>query len=134
MPKLCTIFGYKNRPHNRRGKKAKRLQRILDQSAYDLTVFKLHFGPMTLKLYDKGPRGLRMEAIAHNTKGLRCGKLIEKLPIMLKKLQEMTIGFLNVVQAAHRSFLPDDALDSLIKPSQRGNRRLAGVDLQQRRI
>jgi hypothetical protein len=134
VPKLCTIFGYKSRPHNRRGKKAKRLQRILDQSAYDLTVFKLHFGPMTLKLYDKGPRVLRMEAVAHNTKGLRCGKVIEKLPIMLKKLQEMTIGFLNVVQAAHRSFLPDDALDSLIKPSQRGNRRLAGVDLQQPRI
>jgi len=75
-----------------------------------------------------------MEAIAHNTKGLRCGKVIEKLPIMLKKLQEMTIGFLNVVQAAHHSFLPDDALDSLIKPTQRGNRRLAGVDLQQPRI
>jgi len=106
VAKLCTIFGYKHRPHNRRGKKPKRLQRILDQSAYDLTVFKLHFGPMTLKLYDKGPRVLRMEAIAHNTKGLRCGKLIEKIPIMLKKLQEMTIGFLNVVQAAHRSFPP----------------------------
>src|SRR5210317_1661425 len=134
VPKLCTIFGYKTRPHNRRGKKTKRLQRILDQSAYDLTVFKLHFGPMTLKLYDKGPRVLRMEAIAHNTKGLRCGKVIEKLPIMLKKLQEMTIDFLNVVQAAHHSFLFDDALDSLIKPTQRGNRRLAGVDLQQPRI
>jgi DNA-binding transcriptional ArsR family regulator len=134
VPKLCTIFGYKKRPHSRRVKKPMRLQRILDQSAHDLTVFKLHFGPMTLKLYDKGPRVLRIEAIAHNTKGLRCGKLIEKLPIMLNKLQDMTIGFLNVVQAAHRSFLPDEALDSLIKPSQRGNRRLAGVDLQQPRI
>ena len=134
VPRLCTIFGYKTRPHNRRGKKSKRLQRILDQSAYDLTVFKLHFGPMTLKLYDKGARVLRVEAIAHNTKSLRCGKLIEKLPIMLNKLQDMAIGFLNVVQAAHRSFLPDDALDRLIKPSQRGNRRLAGVDLQQPRI
>ena len=134
VPKLCTIFGYKKRPHSRGVKKPMRLQRILNQCAHDLTVFKLHFGPMTLKLYDKGPRVLRIEAIAHNTKGLRCGKLIEKLPIMLNKLQDMTIGFLNVVQAAHRSFLPDDALDRLIKPSQRGNRRLAGVDLQQPRI
>jgi hypothetical protein len=134
VPKLCTLFGYKNRPHHRQGKKSKRLQRILDQTAHDLTVFKLHFGPMTLKLYDKGPRLLRVEAIAHNTKALRCGKVLEKLPIMLNKLQDMAIGFLNVVQAAHRSFLPDDALDSLIKPSQRGNRRLAGVDLQQPRM
>jgi hypothetical protein len=134
VPKLCTLFGYKNRPHHRQGKKSKRLQRILDQSAHDLTVFKLHFGPMTLKLYDKGPRLLRVEAIAHNTKALRCGKVLEKLPIMLNKLQDMAIGFLNVVQAAHRSFLPDDALDSLIQPSRRGNRRLAGVDLQQPRM
>ncbi|MDJ0817186.1 MAG: hypothetical protein QNJ58_13330 [Desulfobacterales bacterium] len=134
VPRLCTIFGYKKRPHSRGVKKPTRLQRILDQSAYDLTVFKLHFGSMTVKLYDKGPRVLRVEAIAHNTKGLRCGKLIEKLPIMLNKLQDMAIGFLNVVQAAHCSFLPDDALDRLIKPSQRGNRRLAGVDLQQPRI
>ena len=43
----------------------------LDQPSYDLTVFKLHFGPMTLKIYDKGPRVLRIEAIVHNAKGLR---------------------------------------------------------------
>lgn len=130
---LRTIFGYKHRPHHRK-QKSPQLARILDQSAYDLTVFKLHFGPMTLKLYDKGPRVLRVEAIAHNTNGLRCGRSIEKLPIMLGKLQEMTIDFLNVVQAAHKSFLPDDALDRLIVPSQRGQRRLAGVDMQNPRM
>lgn len=53
---------------------------------------------------------LRVEAIAHNVKGLRCGKIVEKLPIMLAKLQRMVIDFLNVVQAAHRSYLPDGAL------------------------
>jgi hypothetical protein len=91
-----SFFGYKNRPHNRRGKKPKRLQHILDQSAYDLTVFKLHFGPMTLKLYDKDPRVLRMEAIAHKSlfalttscqikgpKGLKPSKFAERL--ILKK-------------------------------------------------
>jgi len=46
----------------------------------------------------------------------------------------MTIDFLNVVQAAHKSFFPDDALDSLIVPSQRGQRRLAGVDLKNPRM
>lgn len=130
---LRTIFGYKQRPHHRKNK-SHQLARILDHSAYDLTVFKLHFGPMTLKLYDKGPRVLRVEAIAHNTKGLRCGRSIEKLPIMLTKLQQMAIDFLNVIQAAHKSFLPDDALDSLTIPSQRGQRRVAGVDLQNPRM
>jgi DNA-binding transcriptional ArsR family regulator len=108
--------------------------RVLDQSAYDLTVFKVHFGPLTLKLYDKGARVLRIEAIVHNIKGLRCGRTVEKLPIMLVELQRMVIDFLNVVQAAHRSYLPDGVLDELLEPSQRGQRRLAGVDLQKPRM
>jgi hypothetical protein len=48
------------------------MARILDQLAYELTVFKVHFGPLTLKLYDKGARVLRVKAIAHNIKELRC--------------------------------------------------------------
>jgi len=134
VPKLRTIFGYKHRPHLRQGKKTLRMVRVLDQSAYDLTVFKVHFGPLTLKLYDKGPRVLRVEAIAHNVKGLRCGRIVEKLPTMLAKLQRMVVDFLNVVQAAHRSYLPDGVLDALGEPTQRGTRRLAGVDLQKPRM
>jgi DNA-binding transcriptional ArsR family regulator len=134
VPKLRTIFGYKHRPHHRQGKKSLRMVRVLDQSAYDLTVFKVHFGPLTLKLYDKGARVLRIEAIVHNIKGLRCGRTVEKLPIMLVELQRMVIDFLNVVQAAHRSYLPDGVLDELLEPSQRGQRRLAGVDLQKPRM
>jgi hypothetical protein len=133
VPKLRTIFGYKTRPHRIQGKQPTRMARVLDQPNYDLTVFKVHFGPLTLKLYDKGARVLRIEAIAHNVKGLRCGKAVEKLPIMLAKLQHMTIDFLNVIQAAHHSFLPDGSLDALIEPSQRGAHRLAGVDLQKPR-
>ncbi len=49
------------------------MARIVDQSADDLTVFKVHFGALTLKLYDKGARVLRAETIAHNIKELRCG-------------------------------------------------------------
>jgi DNA-binding transcriptional ArsR family regulator len=134
VPKLRTIFGYKTRPHHRQGSKPLRLARVLDQPAYDLTVFKVHFGPLTLKLYDKGARVLRTEAIAHNINGLRCGKSVEKLPIMLAQLQRMVIDFLNAVQAAHHSYLPDDILDRLAEPAQRGQRRLAGVDLQNSRI
>ena len=134
VPKLKTIFGYKYRPHHRPGKDNLRMVRVVDQSAYDLTVFKVHFGPLTLKLYDKGARVLRVEAIAHNVKGLRCGKVVEKLPIMLVQLQRMMIDFLNVVQAAHCSYLPDGVLDALVEPTQKGERRLAGVDLQNPRM
>lgn len=128
---LRTLFGHKYRPHQRAGK---RLARVVDQCAYDLTVFKLHFGSLTLKLYDKGARVLRAEAIAHNIKDLRCGKALEKLSIMLAKLQRMLIDFLNAMQAAHVSYLPEGILDRLVEPTQRGARRLSGVDLQKPRM
>jgi len=136
VPTLRTIFGAKHRPHRRRGapQEAPRLERVLDGSVYDLTVLKLHFGHLTLKLYDKGPRGLRIEVIVHSVKALRCGKRVEKLSIMLARLQRMVIDFLNVVYAAHRGTLDAHALDALPQPTQRGAQRLAGVDLQKPRM
>jgi len=134
VPRLQTIFGYKHRPHLRAGAKQLRIAQVLDDSAYNLTVFKVHFGPLTLKIYDKGARVLRIEAVAHNVKGLRCGKIIEKLPVMLAQLQRMVTDFLNVVHAADHSYLPDGVLDELVQPSTRGSRRLAGVDLHKPRV
>jgi hypothetical protein len=99
-----------------------------------LTVFKLHFGKLTLKLYDKGDRVLRVEIIVNNIDELRCGKRLEKLPGMLERLQTMVVEFLGVVQAAHLSFLDGQQLDALAVPSVRGARRTAGVDLQKPRI
>ena len=51
-----------------------------------MTVFKVPFGRLTLKVYDKGARVLRIEVIVHSVKELRCGKRLEKLPIMLTRL------------------------------------------------
>ncbi len=129
---LKTIFGWKKRPH--RGKTFPRIERALDASPHDMTIFKLHFGKLTLKIYDKGERVLRIEAIAHNVKELRCGKVLEKLSDMLTKLQRMVSDFLNVLCAAHLSYLDNGVLDTLIQPSHRGKRRLAGVDLQKNRM
>lgn len=131
VPKLKTIFGWKKRPHHqRKNGKPFRIERVLTESReYDLTVFKVHFGRITLKIYDKGDRVLRVEVVVHNTRELRCGRSLQKMPIMLAKIQSMPIDFLNVVNAAHRSFLGKDVLDSLHRPTQRGAKRLAGVDL-----
>ena len=67
---------------------------------------------------------------AHSVKALRCGKRLEKLPIVLAELQRMLIGFLTVVQAAHVATLEADALDALPQPTRRGAQRVAGVDIQ----
>lgn len=136
VPTLKTIFGRKHRPHQLRqpGATVPRIERVLDGSVYDLTVFKVHFGRLTLKVYDKGARVLRIEVIAHSVKELRCGKRLAKLPIMLARLQRMVIEFLNVVQAAHLGALDPAALDTLPQPTQRGAQRLAGIDIQKPRM
>ena len=101
---------------------------------HNLTVFKVHFGRLTLKMYDKGERVLRIELIVNNTAELRCGKGIDKLPGILERSQQMIVEFLAVVQAAHLSFLPAEQLDSLAMPTYRGQQRLAGVDIQKPRL
>jgi hypothetical protein len=136
VPTLKTIFGRTHRPHRPRTPRgaAPRVERVLEESAYDLTVFKLHFGRLTLKLYDKGERVLRIEVIVHSVKELRCGKRLEKLSIVLAKLQGIVIDFLNVVHAAHLSTVDAGALDALPQPTRCGRQRLAGVDIQKPRM
>src|SRR5215475_11817224 len=91
VPRLKTIFGRKRRPRKTPARDG-RLEKIIDRSVYDLTVFKLHFGKLTLKMYDKGDRVLRVEIIVNNIEQLRCGKRLEKLPGMLERLQAMVVA------------------------------------------
>src|SRR5881409_542011 len=132
---LTTIFGRKNRPHNhtKRGSLC-RLEKGIERPAYNLTVFKIHFGKLTLKIYDKGDRVLRVEIVAHNVKDLRCGALVEKWPRLLRTMEQYLNNFLNVVRAAHVSFLDEGAFDTLAAPTQRGTQRRAGVDLNKVRM
>ena len=133
VPRLKTIFGRKQRPSKTKARDG-RLEKIIERLGYDLTVFKVHFGKLTLKMYDKGDRVLRVEIIVHNIEELRCGKRLEKLPGMLERLQAMVVTFLGVVQAAHLSFVDGQQLDALAAPSVRGEKRTAGVDLQKPRM
>jgi hypothetical protein len=80
VKKLRTIFGFKTRPYRNRKHKSARLEVVVETPNYSLTIFKLHFGLLTLKAYTKGERVLRFEAIVHNTKELGCGRLLDRLP------------------------------------------------------
>jgi len=53
VPRLKTIFGRKQRPSKTQARDG-RLEKIIERSVHDLTVFKLNFGKLTLKMYDKG--------------------------------------------------------------------------------
>jgi hypothetical protein len=44
-----------------------------------------HCGKLTLKIYTKGERVLRVEAIVHNTQELDCGRSLEKFPEIVSR-------------------------------------------------
>lgn len=133
VPTLRTIFGRKHRPHADRPTGA-RVEHVVEHPAYNLTIFKVVFGKLLLKIYDKAGRLLRIEVTVTNVEELRCGKRLDKLPVMLAQLEQMVVNFLAAVHAAHLSFLDTGALDSLPAPTVRGTQRLAGVDLQKPRM
>jgi hypothetical protein len=75
LDRIKTIFGDKSRPHyDKRKKNPTRWGVVVEKPAYDVTIFKVHYGKMTLKIYTKGERVLRIEVIVHNTKEYRWGR------------------------------------------------------------
>lgn len=131
VPRLKTIFGRSKRPHAKRGRT---LERRLERTDHDLTVFKLKFARLELKMYDKGARVLRIEMIARHIRDLRCGRQLPRVPEMLRQMRQTLLNFLDVVQAVHQPVLSSRHLDALATPSRRGKRRIAGVDLQKPRM
>jgi len=131
---IKTIFGAKQRPRRRRRDKVPRFEAVLERPSYDLTIFKLHFDRLTLKMYSKGERVLRIEAVAHNTLDLHCGRVLEGLPKMVARLGDMVERFLGVVRCVDVAWISDGTLESLPAPSMVGQTRVGGVDINQARM
>jgi hypothetical protein len=106
---------------------------VVETPAYDLTIFKLHFGKLTLKAYTKGECALRFEAIVHNTKELRCGRLLERFPRIVSRLRQILQRFLGNLYCMDAAFVSDETLDELPKPSQVGHTRVGGIDVNKPR-
>ena len=87
---------------------------MIETPAWDLTVFKVHFGRLTLKAYSKGEHVLRFEAIAHNTRQLGCGRVLEKFPEIVTRLAGMAERFCTALKFGfHTAFIADGTLDEL---------------------
>jgi hypothetical protein len=132
VPTIKTVFGWKNRP--RRSGKRSRCEVAVERPEYDLTVFKVHFQRLTSKVYTKGERVLRIEAIAHNTADLRCGKVLEKYPDIVQRLAAMVERFLEVLHWTGTAWISEGTLENLPKPSRVGKTRVGGIDLNQLRM
>jgi hypothetical protein len=130
-----TLFGFRHRPRPtlKRGRRGPEVVKEVHGQGYDLTVFKVRWGNLTLKIYDRGGRGLRVGVVVHNAKELRCGKVRHKLPILLERMSGMLVRFWHPVQVAPVSFLDQGTFERWAEPSTRGTRRLAGIDLNRAR-
>jgi hypothetical protein len=134
VPELGTIFGQKHRPHQDRKDKASQIAVRVETPAYDLTLFKLHFGKLTLKAYTKGEQVLRFEAIVHNATALGCGRVLSRFPRLVAHLHAMVDRFLETVWCLDHAFVADATLEDLPTPAQLGKTRVGGIDLHKPRM
>lgn len=134
VPKLRTLFGAKHRPRHRRPAKAPTLGVVLETPRYDLTWFSVQFGALSLKAYTKGEHLLRVEATAHNTKQLRCGRTLDNFGRIIARLAGATDRFCTTLDCVDTSFVADHTLDALPLPTQIGATRVGGVDLNRPRM
>ena len=65
------------------------MQIVLERPSYDLTIFKLYCGKVALKIYTKGERVLRSEAMAVDTRSLGCGRDVGRFAAVANTLKKM---------------------------------------------
>ncbi len=133
---IKTIFGRKRRPHWKGHPKKRKInvERIFERPAYNLTIFKIRFGELTLKMYTKGEAVLRCEVVVQNAKALSCKRSLEYFSQVVTQLQQFLVRFLNQLYCLSTSFVADDTLDTLSHPGQLGQARTAGIDLNKPRL
>lgn len=136
IKRLKTIFGKQRRPVWTQAKIKQRVREemVIERPQHDLTIFKIHFGKLTVKLYSKGARVLRCEAIVHNTKALKCKRSLPAFPAIVTQLKQILDRFLNQLQTIDTPFIAEDTLDLLPTPSLVGKSPVAGIDINKPRV
>jgi hypothetical protein len=133
VPKLRTLFGAKKRPRTPGSDLSPQVAAVIETPPYGLTIFKVHFGALTLKGYSKGEHVLRFEAVCHNTKALHLGRVLDRFGDIVTRLAGMVDRFCTTLDCLDVAFLPDDILDRLPQPSTIGRTRVGGIDLDKPR-
>ena len=134
IPHLRTIFGAKSRPHQLHNEQAPREAVVVERPTYDLTVFKVHFGKVTLKAYTKGEHVLRFEAIVHNAAALWMGRVLPRFPALVARLRGMVDRWLDTIHYLDQAFVADETLDQLPASSLLGHTHIGGIDLNKARM
>lgn len=134
VPRLRTLFGVAHRPRRHGEDLSLREAVVIERPTWNLTLFKVHFGLLTLKGYTKGEHVLRFEAIVHNTKTLHTGRVLEKFPTIVTRLAGMVDRFTSMLDCVDVTYLPDGILDQLPLASVIGATRVGGIDINKPRV
>src|SRR6201981_489744 len=135
IQKVKTILGSHHRPkfHWRKNNSAQ-WEVVVEKPTYDLTIFKLHCGKLTLKIYTKGERVLRIEVVVHNTVALHCGRSLEKFSQILMLARDILQRFMDALSCIDQCFIADSMLEELPAPSSVGKTKVGGIDLNKARM
>jgi hypothetical protein len=135
IQKVKTILGSHRRPkfHWHKNNSAQ-WEVVVEKPAYDLTIFKLHCGKLTLKIYTKGERVLRIEVVVHNTGALHCGRSLEKFSQILMLARDILQRFMDALSCIDQCFIADSMLEELPAPSSVGKTKVGGIDLNKARM
>jgi len=135
IKRIKTIFGFKKRPSRKRNStRRSREEVVVEQPSYDMTIFKIHLGALTVKLYAKGERVLRCEVVVHNARALGGKRSLSAFPQLLQRLKDILERFLDQLHCLRQAFIADNTLDTLAEHGQVGKSRTTGIDLNKPRL
>ena len=118
-----TLFGRRQRPRRHKGQpRAPVVEVSLETPEYDLTILRIRFRRLVLKIYTKGERVLRIEAMAHNARDLGCRLGASYFPEAVEALRQMVDRFIEVLDCLDATFIDAGLLDRLPRPGHLGRR------------
>lgn len=133
LDQVKTIFGYKKRPWRTKLSEG-RYEAAIEKPGYSLTVFKVHYGKLTLKIYTKGESTLRIEVIVHNTLELPRCRPLERFANVIERLRAIIEKFLETVHSIDVCFVADATLEQLPTATRVGKSKVGGIDYNQGRV
>ena len=135
VQRIKTILGrrrrLKTRPHKKR---APQWSIVVEEPVHNLTVFKVHGGYLTHKVYTKGEHVLRTEVVVHNAQELGCCRSLSSFPLIVCRLREILERFHQVLSSVDACFIDEGTLERLPLPAQLGATRVGGIDFNQARM
>ena len=132
---IKTIVGYQHRPKYRQRKnKRSQWEVAVERPVYDLMIFELHCGRLTLKIYTKGERVLRIEAVALDARELRCGRPLENFARIVAAVKSILQRFIDALSCIDQCFIANDLLERLPAAARVGKTKVGGIDLNKPRM